>query len=274
MSQPPYPPQGGNDPGDDRPDNHGWNPPDDPTRRFEPPPGEGQRDQTQQFPQPGPYGQQPYGQPPYGQPPYGQPPYGQPPYGQQPGQPTYGQQPYGQPAYGQQPYGQPPYGPGQQWAPPGGQPRKGNKNTAIALIVAGVVVLAAVGVALWLLLGDNDDSSTASSTSPSSSTAEETTSWSSSSSTSSRPSSSSASASPAPTGGENIPPATVPPEGLGDDPDLDELAQLCFDGSMESCDLLFGASEEGTVYKAYGDTCAGRQPEGTQLLCTTAFPGD
>jgi hypothetical protein len=81
MSQPPYPPQGGNDPGDDRPGNHGWNPPDDPTRRFEPPPGEGQRDQTQQFPQPGPYGQQPYGQPPYGQPPYGQPHYGGQPAG-------------------------------------------------------------------------------------------------------------------------------------------------------------------------------------------------
>ena len=269
MSQPPYPPQGGNDPGDDRPGNHGWNPPDDPTRRFDPPPGEGQRDQTQQFPQPGPYGQQPYGQPPYGQPPYGQPPYGQQPYGQ----PAYGQQPYGQPAYGQQPYGQPPYGPGQQWAPPGGQPPKGNKNTVIALIVAGVVVLADVGVALWLLLGDNDDSSAASSTIPSSTTAEETTSSSYSSSTSSRSSSSSTSASPAPTG-QDIPPATLPPEGLGDDPDLDELAQLCFDGSMESCDLLFGASEAGTVYKAYGDTCAGRQPEGTQLLCTTAFPGD
>jgi hypothetical protein len=65
----------------------------------------------------------------------------------------------------------------------------------------------------------------------------------------------------------------VPPEGLGDDPDLDELAQLCFDGGMESCDLLFGASAEGTPYRSYGDTCAGRQPEGTQLLCTTVFPG-
>jgi len=226
MSQPPYPPQGGNEPGGD-----------DPTRQFNPPPGgvpsEGQRDQTQQFPQPGPYGPPP----------------------------------------GQQPYGQPPYGPGQQWTPPGGQPPRKNKNTLIALIVAGVVVLAAVGVALWLLFGrGGDDANTASPTSASDSTADEPATASSPPSSSSSSSSSSTSSS-APTGSENIPPATLPPEGLGDDPDLDELAQLCFDGGMESCDLLFGASEEGSVYRSYGDTCAGRQPEGTQLLCTTVFPG-
>ena len=246
MSQPPYPPQGGNDPGGDRPGNRGWNAPgspDDPTQRFNAPPGEGQRDPTHQFGRPGPYGQ---------------PPYGQPAYGQQPGQP---------------PYGQPPYGPGQQWAPPGGQPPKRNKNTLIALIVAGVVVLAAVGVALWLLFGNDRDANTASTTSSSGSTADETTPSGSPSSTSSDSPGSSTSSGPAPTGGENIPPATVPPEGLGDNPDLDELAQLCFDGSMESCDQLFGASEEGSGYKSYGDTCAGRQPEGTLLLCTTVFPG-
>ena len=133
-------------------------------------PGEGQRDQTQQFGQP-PYGQQP-GRPALrpawaaGPARVGPQPYGQPQYGQQPGQPAvpgaaawasrgvrpaqYGQQP-GQPGYGQ---------PGQQWAPPGGpggQQPKGNKNTLIALIVAGVVVLAAIGVALFLLLGNDDE---------------------------------------------------------------------------------------------------------------------
>jgi hypothetical protein len=43
---------------------------------------------------------------------------------------------------------------------------------------------------------------------------------------------------------------------------------------MESCDLLYGASNDGSAYQAYGDTCAGRQPEGTQKLCTTVFPDD
>jgi hypothetical protein len=66
----------------------------------------------------------------------------------------------------------------------------------------------------------------------------------------------------------------VPPDGLGEDPDLDELAQACFDGSMESCDLLFLVAEEGTDYQAYGDTCAGRQAEASGALCGTAFPGD
>ena len=66
----------------------------------------------------------------------------------------------------------------------------------------------------------------------------------------------------------------MPPEGLGDDPDLDELAQACFDGVMDACDALYASSEAGSVYRAYGDTCAGRQPEGTQLLCTVVFPGN
>jgi len=66
----------------------------------------------------------------------------------------------------------------------------------------------------------------------------------------------------------------VPPEGLGDDPALDAFAQECYDGSMQSCDLLYASSEDGSVYKSYGDTCAGRQPEGTTLLCTVAFPGE
>lgn len=91
MSQPPYPPEGGNDSRGDQSGRPGQNPAggsDEPTTQFGAPSGplgEGQRDQTQQFVQPG-YGQQP-GQP------YGQP--GQPPYGQQ-GQPGYGQLPYGQ----------------------------------------------------------------------------------------------------------------------------------------------------------------------------------
>ncbi len=60
----------------------------------------------------------------------------------------------------------------------------------------------------------------------------------------------------------------VPPEGLGDDPDLDALAQSCYVGDMAACDELYGSAESGSAYQAYGDTCAGRQPENTGNYCT------
>ena len=153
MSQPPYPPQEasgapGAGPGGERED----------TRRVAPaswsehPPAPGQ--------------QSPYGfQPSYGQ----QPPFGSPP--QYRSHPSYGQQsPYGSPpsAYPQQPaypqqggYGQqPPYGPpGQQWSGPGfpgAPPAKKGSTMIIALIVAGVLVLAGIGAALWFGLRGDD----------------------------------------------------------------------------------------------------------------------
>jgi hypothetical protein len=275
MPQPPYPPQGGNDPGGEQRGQRGWDPAsgsDEPTRQIGPPGGEGQRHQTRQFGQPG-HGQ-PYGQPgqppPYGQQP-GHPGYGQPPYGQ----PPYGQPPYGQPPYGQPPYGQPPYG--QQWAPPGGpggRPPKSNKSTLIALAIAGVVVLAAVGIALWLLIGDDGDGTTAAGSSPAASSSEGST-W------SSERSSPSSSPSTSPTAEETepsatIPPATLPPEGLGGDPGLDAYAQDCYDGDMEACDALFLESEDDSPYKLYGGTCAGRQPvaDASTVFCTVAFPSD
>ncbi|SDD27275.1 LppU/SCO3897 family protein [Actinokineospora iranica] len=134
--------------------------------------------------QPPPYGQpqqaQPYGQqppPPYGQQPqqpgqpYGQPqgpgqPYGQPqepgqPYGQQPGQP-YGQpqdpgQPYGQPGqpYGQQPpppYGQQPH-PGFPPAPPEGGGGAPKSKAKVIRLVVGLVVVAAIGIAVFAFSG-------------------------------------------------------------------------------------------------------------------------
>ncbi|MCW2763771.1 MAG: uncharacterized protein JWR85_3972 [Marmoricola sp.] len=231
MSQPPYPPQGGNEPGGEQPGWQGRNPPagaNDPTERFGAP-GAGQRDQTRQF--------------------------GQPPYGQQPGQPPYRQ-------------------PGLQWAPPGrpgGQRPKGNKNTLIALIIAGVVVLAAIGVALFLLLGNDNQSNAAGwiSSASSSSTSSASTSARSSSSSSSRSSSS------VPTGGGAIPPATVTPDGLGSDPVLNRYAQSCYGGDMAACDQLYKHSGVGSPYEAYGGTCAGRQPVGnsTTVYFVNAFPG-
>src|SRR5688572_23555786 len=57
MTQPPYPPQGGNESGGEQPGDSGWGQPandDDPTKQFDrPETAEGQRQHTQQFPQPG-----------------------------------------------------------------------------------------------------------------------------------------------------------------------------------------------------------------------------
>jgi len=259
MSQPPYPPQGGSGPGGDEPGSRGWPPPPDdanePTQQFGAP-GEPQREQTQQF------GPPPYWQPQYGQQP-GQPRYGQPQYGQQPGQ-QYGQPPYAQPPYGQPPYGQP----GQPWgAGPGGQQPKGTNSTLIALVIAGVVVLAAIGVALFLVFGKDDrmpsaGSATAGATSNASPSP-------------SSPGSSPSSAGPSSDGASRIPPATIAPDGLGDDPTLDQYAQSCYDGDMDACDTLYDESEVDSTYESYGGTCAGRQPPGNSdvVYCADAFPG-
>jgi hypothetical protein len=71
-----------------------------------------------------------------------------------------------------------------------------------------------------------------------------------------------------------IPAPTVEPTGLGDDPALDALAQSCYDGELSACDDLYQGSEPGTAYRAYGDTCAGRQAEDTGIWCVDAFGAD
>ncbi len=76
-----------------------------------------------------------------------------------------------------------------------------------------------------------------------------------------------------PTVVSGIPPAAQPPTGLGADAALDVLAQGCFDGDMGACDRLFKLAPIGSAYETYGDTCAGRQPEGTFTYCRAAFPG-
>ncbi len=70
----------------------------------------------------------------------------------------------------------------------------------------------------------------------------------------------------------SIPPATQQPTGLGDDPTLDALAQLCFEGDMDACDELFDFAPIGSDYRSYGDTCAGRQEPGTFNYCHVIFP--
>ena len=70
----------------------------------------------------------------------------------------------------------------------------------------------------------------------------------------------------------SIPESTEQPDGLGDDATLDALAEDCFAGGMEACDDLYRDAEFESAYETYGDTCAGRQPEGTGDLCSVVFP--
>jgi hypothetical protein len=230
MSQPPYPPPGGSDTGDDR---SAGPPPQDPSARpypeWQPAPDAASPPQ---------YGQPQYGQPQYGQPQYGQPQYGQPQYGQAP----YGQPPYGQPAYGQAPYGQQPPGPGGGSAPPWGQgaatPRKTNR-LAIVLAALAALLVTGLAVALFVWSGSDDDGEAGGSG-----------------------------------GDSSIPSAGSEPDGLGDDAELDEYAEECYDGDMEACDDLYQESPRSSAYELYGGTCAGRQPnaDASKVFCTDAFP--
>lgn len=73
------------------------------------------------------------------------------------------------------------------------------------------------------------------------------------------------------TSGDGIPEPTQEPTGLGRDPEMDALAESCYDGDMADCDTLYQQSPVASRYEAYGDSCAGRQPEGTSFYCVDAF---
>jgi hypothetical protein len=151
----------------------------------------------------------------------------------------------------------------------------------IALVVAAVVILAAIAAGLFFLLPDGDPDPAASATSSadvaSSPSQERSPDEPSPSERSpSEPSANSPAPSESPTAGGSIPPATVTPDGLGEDPALDELAQGCYDGDMQACDDLYVQSEADSLYELYGGTCAGRQDvsEADTVFCTDAFPGN
>jgi hypothetical protein len=74
-------------------------------------------------------------------------------------------------------------------------------------------------------------------------------------------------------GGDSDLPDGQQPGDLGGDDDLDAVADVCFEGDMVGCDILYSLSDAGSDYEAYGDTCAGRQDAGTGDLCTNAFEG-
>ena len=84
-----------------------------------------------------------------------------------------------------------------------------------------------------------------------------------------------ATTSPAPTGPVPAPAPAMEPSGLGTNGALDQLASACFNGSMQACDDLYETARQDPAnvdtYTMYGDTCAGRQPRGTGLLCAEVF---
>jgi hypothetical protein len=121
--------------------------------------------------------------------------------------------------------------------------------------VAAIVVLAAVGVAAWLLVGRDGDPGAAGA--PASTQAAAT----------------DAGAIRSADEGA-IPTSDVPPGGLGDDPVLDRYASDCYEGLMQACDDLFLESGTDSLYRIYGDTCGARQLPGTDVFCTDAFPGE
>lgn len=60
-----------------------------------------------------------------------------------------------------------------------------------------------------------------------------------------------------------------PPGDLGDDAELDALAQDCFEGDFAACDRLFFESPADSPYEAYGDSCGGRNEPGR--LCVSIY---
>jgi hypothetical protein len=59
---------------------------------------------------------------------------------------------------------------------------------------------------------------------------------------------------------------------LGDDPQLDLLAEECFDGDPSSCDDLYRDSDVGSDYEEYGGTCGGRTNSGQLGGCHERYP--
>lgn len=144
---------------------------------------------------------------------------------------------YGQVPYGQAPYGQPPEGP-LPWGQGAATPRKTNKR-AVVLAALAALVVTGLAVALFVWSGSDDDGDGGGSG-----------------------------------GDSSIPAASSEPEGLGDDAELDEYAEECYDGDMEACDDLYRESPRSSAYELYGGTCAGRQPnaDAAEVFCVDAFP--
>lgn len=55
-------------------------------------------------------------------------------------------------------------------------------------------------------------------------------------------------------------------EDLGSEEDLDELAEECRDGELDSCDELYSESESDSDYEAYAIACGGRLTLSRELI--------
>lgn len=135
-------------------------------------------------------------------------------------------------------------------------------------MVAAVLLIAGGVTAIVLLNNDDEPTTTAttnSATGAPSSPVEAT--------TESSEESSDPSASDDGGGGTGEVPAGTAPGDLGDDAELDALAQDCFEGNMEACDDLFFESDINSAYETYATTCGGRLPEDEAYgICVLTFP--
>jgi len=150
---------------------------------------------------------------------------------------------------------------------PGSTPA--NKKIKLILALAAAVVLVVVGVITFVIATSDDDPTTAASNETVATRSEDSSEA--SASTSPETASSSTTGGGRGEGQRDIPPGT-PPDGLGDDPVMNALAQSCFEGVWTACDDLYFGTDIDSPYRTYGDTCGGRLgPEELDGFCEITF---
>jgi hypothetical protein len=70
-----------------------------------------------------------------------------------------------------------------------------------------------------------------------------------------------------------VPPGPLP-DTYGSVPDLDELVDLCRDGSAADCDQLYMDSPVGSAYEVFGATCGARAVLGFAGRCANEFDAE
>ncbi len=62
------------------------------------------------------------------------------------------------------------------------------------------------------------------------------------------------------------------PATLGEDPRIDELYELCEEGQMAGCDLLYYEVQMGSELEEFAATCGGRVANADLDYCTNIDP--